>query len=48
VVIGKVYDGSHTVAFLVAGAVMAVGGIATLRVPKSEQDRVVSEQVIPG
>ncbi len=48
VVIGRVYDGSHTAAFLVAGAVMALGGLATLRVPKSEQDRVVSPQVMQG
>jgi multidrug resistance protein len=34
VVVGQVYDHTHTGAFLTAGAVMAVGGLATLRVPK--------------
>ncbi len=48
VVIGTVYDGSHAAAFLAAGAVMALGGLATLRVPKSAQDRVVSEQAMQG
>jgi multidrug resistance protein len=41
-VMGEVYDVSHAAAFVVAGAVMALGGVACLRVPKSEQDRVVS------
>jgi len=35
IVIGVAYDSSATIAFLTAGAVMAVGGIATLRVPKA-------------
>ncbi len=48
VVIGTVYDGSHAAAFVAAGAVMALGGLATLRVPKSAQDRVVSEQAMQG
>ena len=48
VVVGRVYDGSHTAAFLAAGAVMALGGVATLRVSKSEQGRVVREQAIQG
>src|SRR2546430_127230 len=39
-VMGKVYDASHPAAFLVAGAVMALGGLVCLRVPKSERDRV--------
>ena len=39
---------STTAAFVAAGAIMALGGIATLRVPKSEQGRVVSRQVMPG
>jgi multidrug resistance protein len=34
VVIGKVYDGSPGAAFLLAGAVMALGGMVSLRVPK--------------
>jgi DHA1 family tetracycline resistance protein-like MFS transporter len=33
--LGKVYDASHPAAFLVAGAVMALGGVVTLRVPKA-------------
>jgi MFS transporter, DHA1 family, tetracycline resistance protein len=36
IVIGTVYDASRTAAFLTAGAVMALGGVATLRVPKAE------------
>ncbi len=48
VVVGRVYDGSHTAAFLAAGAVMALGGVATLRVSKSEQGRVVREQAMQG
>ena len=48
IVVGEVYDGSHAAAFLVAGAVMALGGLATLKVPKSEQDRVVSQQAVQG
>lgn len=35
IVIGTVYDTSPTAAFLTAGAVMALGGVATLRVPKA-------------
>src|SRR5437868_759414 len=34
-VMGAVYDASRPAAFLVAGAVMALGGAATLRVPKA-------------
>jgi MFS family permease len=34
--IGLVYDRSHAAAFLAAGAVMAVGGLVTLKVPKAE------------
>jgi DHA1 family tetracycline resistance protein-like MFS transporter len=34
VVIGKVYDGSPETAFVLAGAVMALGGVVSLRVPK--------------
>ena len=48
VVVGRVYDGSHTAAFLAAGAVMALGGVATLRVSKGEQGRVVREQAMQG
>jgi len=48
IVVGEVYDGSHAAAFLVAGAVMALGGMATLKVPKSEQDRVVSQHAVQG
>ena len=33
--LGQVYDASHPAAFVVAGAVMALGGIVTLRVPKA-------------
>ena len=44
--LGEVYDASHPAAFLVAGAVMALGGLVCLRVPKSEQDRVAREQAI--
>ncbi len=36
IVIGLAYDRSHTAAFVGAGAVMAFGGLATLRVPKAE------------
>lgn len=36
IVVGMAYDKSATTAFLTAGAVMALGGIATLRVPKAE------------
>jgi DHA1 family tetracycline resistance protein-like MFS transporter len=36
VVIGRVYDASHAGAFVAAGAVMVLGGMATLRVPKPE------------
>src|SRR6266567_7692476 len=44
--LGKVYDASHPAAFLVAGAVMALGGLVCLRVPKSEQDRVARAEAI--
>src|SRR5881409_2105911 len=44
--LGKVYDASHPAAFLVAGAVMALGALVCLRVPKSEQDRVARSQAI--
>jgi len=44
--LGKVYDASHPAAFLVAGAVMAIGGLVCLRVPKSEQERVARSQAI--
>jgi len=37
IVIGIAYDASATAAFLTAGAVMAVGGIATLRVGKTKR-----------
>src|ERR1043166_4462957 len=47
-VMGEVYDVSRPAAFLVAGAVMALGGLVTLRVPKSEQVRVASEQAFNG
>ena len=33
--LGKVYDASHPAAFVVAAAVMALGGVVTLRVPKA-------------
>jgi predicted MFS family arabinose efflux permease len=46
IVVGQVYDHSHNAAFLVAGGVMVLGGLATLRVPKSEQDRVVGQQAL--
>jgi predicted MFS family arabinose efflux permease len=39
-VMGEVYDVSHAAAFLVAGAVMALGGIACLRVPRTDQQPV--------
>lgn len=48
VVVGKVYDGSPAAAFIVAGAVMALGAIVCLRVPKSGRDRVVSAQAFNG
>jgi predicted MFS family arabinose efflux permease len=38
-VMGEVYDVSHAAAFVVAGAVMALGGIACLRVPQHDQGR---------
>src|SRR5438477_593713 len=47
-VMGEVYDVSRPAAFLVAGAVMALGGVVTLRVPKSEQARVAREQAFNG
>jgi len=34
--LGEVYDASHPAAFLVAGVVMALGGMVCLRVPKVE------------
>jgi hypothetical protein len=37
VVIGLAYDSSATAAFLTAAAVMTLGGIATLRVPRAAQ-----------
>jgi MFS family permease len=46
--LGKVYDASHAAAFLVAGAVMALGGLVCFRVPRSEHDRVASAQVLPS
>ena len=39
--LGKVYDASHPAAFLVAGAVMALGGLVCLRVPQTRQEPVV-------
>src|SRR5207247_7537501 len=48
IVVGEVYDGSHAAAFLVAGAVMALGGLATLKVAKSDKDRVVGYQAVHG
>ncbi|MGH7548733.1 MAG: MFS transporter [Gemmatimonadales bacterium] len=48
VVIGRVYDGSPSAAFVAAGVVMALGGVVCLRVPKIERDRVVSAQVFNG
>jgi len=44
--LGREYDASHPAAFLVAGAVMAIGGLVCLRVPKSEQERVARSQAI--
>jgi len=44
VAIGKLYDASQTAAFLGAGLAMALGGVATLRVPKREPDRVASPE----
>jgi len=44
VVMGQVYDASRPAAFLVAGAVMAIGGLVCLRVPRSEPGRVPAEQ----
>src|SRR5881628_131574 len=44
--LGKVYDVSHPAAFVVAGAVMALGGLVCLRVPKSERDRVASSEAV--
>src|SRR2546425_7141070 len=46
--VGRVYDASHAAAFVAAGAIMALGGVVTLKVPKSVQDRVVSEQALHG
>src|SRR6266513_2873229 len=39
-VMGAVYDVSRPAAFLVAGGVMALGGLACLRVPKTRQEPV--------
>jgi len=47
-VMGAVYDVSRPAAFLVAGAVMAVGGLACLQVPKTVQDDVISHQALNG
>ena len=44
--LGKVYDASHPAAFLVAGAVMAMGGLVCLRVPKTAEDHVNSQQAL--
>ncbi|HYU36464.1 MAG TPA: MFS transporter [Gemmatimonadales bacterium] len=44
--LGKVYDASHPAAFLVAGAVMALGGLVCLRVPKTAEDHVNSQQAL--
>src|SRR5437867_6711527 len=43
--LGKVYDASHPAAFLVAGAVMALGGLVCLRVPKVEHPAGASASV---
>ena len=43
--LGKVYDASHPAAFLVAGAVMALGGLVCLRVPKVEHPSGASASV---
>ena len=48
IVIGRVYDASHGAAFLAAGAVMALGGLATLRVPHTSHDRVTSGVSAPA
>jgi DHA1 family tetracycline resistance protein-like MFS transporter len=48
IVMGRVYDASHPAAFVVAGVVMGIGGLVCLRVPRSEQDRVVSQQAVNG
>lgn len=48
VVIGRVYDGSPSAAFVVAGVVMALGGLVCLRVPKTARDRVVGAQALNG
>src|SRR5882724_1975951 len=46
--LGKVYDVSHPAAFFVAAAVMTLGGLVCLRVPKSPQERVAREQAFNG
>lgn len=38
--LGRVYDASHAAAFLVAGAVMALGGLVCFRVPKTHREPV--------
>src|SRR5438105_15407651 len=42
-VMGAVYDVSHAAAFLVAGAVMALGGVACLWVPAVEPEAVKAD-----
>ena len=41
--LGKVYDASHPAAFVVAGAVMAVGGLVCLRVPQVGEGETARE-----
>jgi len=48
ITVGKVYDASHPLAFLVAGAIMALGGVATLRVPKGTPAKHATLPVAPA
>ena len=41
--LGRVYDASHPAAFVVAGAVMAVGGLVCLRVPQVGEGETARE-----
>ena len=41
--LGRVYDASHPAAFLVAGAVMALGGLVCLRVPQVGEGETARE-----
>jgi MFS family permease len=47
IAIGGVFDRSQAAAFLGAGVVMALGGVATLRVPAHHVDRAAAPEPLP-